>query len=268
MLKSRLNKLLQTTIAIPAVIIFSQTVATQNAYSQAGIFEVVHPDVEKGEIEIEVLNGFATESVEGGEERSAHEFAIGYGFTERWKATAAVEIVNPRGDDATVEGFEFESLLLLTEPGHHDEDKLGEDDHHFTLGLFTALEVPREGGISEGALEIGPVFETQLGALDFVGNVLAEIPFEDGEDAGLAYAAQTILPVNENFAVGIENFGEFEGLFGDRGEDEHFAGPALYWEAELDNGHVIEPRLAVLFGLNDNTPDATISFNVEYKIGQ
>lgn len=269
MLTPRLNKVLQTTFAVPAIAILAQVMTPSNAYSQAGIFEVVHPDVEQGEIEIEVLNGFATGSVEDGEERSAHEFAIGYGFTDRWKATAAVEIANPQGDNPTVEGFEIESLLLLTGTGHHDDDKNGaDDDHHFTLGLFTALEIPREGGISEGALEIGPVFETKLGALDFVGNLLVEIPFEDGEDAGLAYAAQTILPVSENFAVGIENFGEFEGLFGERGDDEHFAGPALYWEAELENGHVIEPRIAVLFGLNDNTPDTTISFNIEYKIGQ
>ena len=45
-------------------------------------------------------------------------------------------------------------------------------------------------------------------------------------------------------------------------------GPGFYWETELPNGHVFEPRIAVLFGLNDETPDATLSFNIEYKIGQ
>ena len=84
----------------------------------------------------------------------------------------------------------------------------------------------------------------------------------------MAYASQLILPVSDGFGVGIENFGEFEGLFGEKEEEIHFAGPAVYWETELSNGHVLEPRVAVLFGLNDESPDAVLSFNIEYKIGQ
>ncbi len=262
-------KLIRASVLTAAMAFLIQGTNIQSANAQAGIFEVIHPDVEQGEIEIEVLNGFALESIEDGEERSVHEIAVGIGLTNFWKFTAAVEIANPEGDSAEVEAFEFENLLLLTESGHHNEEGSSEDEHGgFVLGLFTALEVPREGGVSEGALEIGPVFETELGPLEFVGNVLVEIPFAGGEDAGLAYASQLILPVSDNFGIGVENFGEFEGLFGDRGEDVHFAGPALYWEAELPNGHVVEPRVAVLFGLNDETPDAVLSFNLEYKIGQ
>jgi len=267
--KPLLIKMLQTSIATIAVILFAQFAVISVAHAQASIFEVVHPDVERGEVEFEVLNGFATGSVEEGEERSAHELAIGYGFTDYWKLTAAVEIANPQGEDAEVEGFEFESLLLLAKGGEHGEEEGGEDGHHGpTLGLFTALEIPREGGIDEGALEIGPVLEADLGGLEFVGNVFVEIPFAGGEDPGLAYASQLLFPEAGGFRFGVENFGEFEGLFGDRGEEQHFFGPGIYWEAQLSNGHVIEPRVAVLFGLNDETPDTTISFNIEYKIGQ
>ena len=161
-------------------------------------------------------------------------------------------------------------MLLLTPGGHHDDetDSDGEEHHGLVVGFYTALEVPKIGGIGEGGIEFGPVIEAEFGELEFVGNLLAEVPFADDEDAGLAYASQLILPVSDSFGVGIENFGEFEGLFGERGEDVHFAGPALYWEAELSNGHKIEPRAAVLFGLNDNSPDAIFSLNIEYKIGQ
>ena len=267
--KLSIAKLFKTTVATAAIAIAFQAHTITQAYSQAGIFEVIHPDVAEGEVEFEVLNGVSLDSIEDGEERSVHEIAIGYGITDYWKFTAAVEIANPQGESPEVEAFEFENLLLLTKGTHHDDDDKGEDDHHdFTLGLYTALEVPTEGGISEGGLEIGPVFEAELGKFEFVGNVFAEIPFADGEDAGLAYASQLVLPVNESFGIGVENFGEFEGLFGDRGDDIHFAGPALYWETELSNGNVIEPRVAVLFGLNDETPDATLSFNIEYKFGQ
>ena len=93
------------------------------------------------------------------------------------------------------------------------------------------------------------------------------MPFESGEDAGLAYASQVIFPVTDSIGVGFENFGEFEGLFGGGDEQEHLAGPAIYYEYELPNGHVLEPRAAVLFGLNDESSDAVLSCNIEYKFG-
>jgi len=264
-----LYKLVKAVFTTTAIAFLSQSAVVTTAHAQAGVFEVVHPDVEQGEVEFEVLNGLATGSLEEGEERSVHELAIGYGFTDYWKLTAAVEIANPAGESAEVEGYEFESLLLLAKGAEgHDSEEDGEGHHGPTLGLFAALEVPREGGISEGAFEFGPVWETELGEFEFVGNLLVEVPFAGGEDAGLAYASQLIMPTDLGFDIGVENFGEFEGLFGERGEDMHFAGPGIYWEAELSNGHKIEPRIAVLFGLNDETPDTTISFNIEYKIGQ
>ena len=265
-----------TAMITAAISLVMQTAITSQANAQAGIFEVVHPDIKKDEIEIEVLNGFGISNVEEGDERSAHEFAVGYGLTDFWKFTVAVEVANPRGESAEVEGFELENLLLFPFFGdhNHDHDKdekkgaADEDEHgEFALGLFTALEIPREGGISEGALEIGPVFEIGVGPFDWVGNLLVEVPFESGEDAGLAYASQVIFPVTDSIGVGFENFGEFEGLFGGGDEQEHLAGPAIYYEYELPNGHVLEPRAAVLFGLNDESSDAVLSFNIEYKFG-
>ena len=96
---------------------------------------------------------------------------------------------------------------------------------------------------------------------------MVEVPFEEG-DPGLAYASQIVFPLNDSVGVGVENFGEFEGLFGDEGEQTHYAGPAIYFETELANGHVLEPRAAVLFGLNDESSDAIFSFNLEYKISK
>lgn len=262
--------LLQTAIAAIAMVPGMHMVAATHAYAQAAIFEVVHPDVEQGETEIEVLNGVGLGSVEDGDERSVHEFAIGYGLTDIWKFTAAVEVANPESGNAEVEAFEFENLILLPfiGGGHHHGGKTTDDNHtEFALGFYTALEVPREGGIDAGGIAFGPVFETEVGSLKWVGNLLIEVPFEEG-DPGLSYASQIVFPLNESVGIGVENFGEFEGAFGDAGEQEHYAGPALYFETELPNGHVIEPRAAVLFGLNDNSSDAIFSLNLEYKIGK
>ena len=274
--KHIIKSLLISTLTLSAYF----TIAT-NAYAQAGVFEVVHPDVKKGETEIELLNGFSLDSIEDGEEDFAHEFAIGYGFTDSWKLTAAVELVNIQGEDFEVEGFELESLVLLpwfgnSNGGHsHDHDH---DHSHgkknkkrgglfdFTLGFFTALEVPEEDGFDEGALEFGPVAEGSFGPLDWVSNIFIEVPFGE-EDPGLALATQVIYPINNQWGIGVESFSEFEGLFGDGDEEELFAGPSLYYSARLGNGHVIEPRISALFGLNDESADAVLSLNIEYKFG-
>lgn len=265
---------LQAILATTALALVMQTGVTTQAAAQAAVFEVIHPEVDKGEVEIEVLNGIGISNVEDGDERSAHEFAVGYGLADFWKFTVAVEVANPRGESAEVEGFELENLFILplfNGTDRKDEKEAaadGDDDHHskFTLGFYTALEIPREGGISEGGIEFGPVFETAIGPFEWVGNLLVEAPFSEG-DPGLAYASQISFPVNDSISVGVENFGAFEGLFGDSEGEEHFAGPAVYFEYELPNGHVLEPRAAVLFGLNEDASDAVLSFNIEYKFG-
>ena len=223
----------------------------------AQVFEVTHPEVTEHGWEIEVLNGVVLDEVDPGDERSVHEFAVGFGFTRHWKSTIAVEVANPRGAPWEVEAFEWENLFALPLDGP------------FTLGVHTVLEVPQDPGIEEGAFAIGPVFETSLGPVTFIGNLLVEIPFEDGVDEGLAYAAQATMPVSEHVAIGIEAHGDIEEFFGDAvpgDEQSHFIGPALYFETELGDT-VIEPRLAALFGLTEATPDAVLSFNIEIKFG-
>ena len=270
----------KTILAAPMAALMLSTASIGLAHAQAGIFEVVHPDVSKGQIELEFLNGIGLNNVEDGDERSVHEFAAAYGITDYWKFTAAFEVANPRGESAEVEAIELENLIILPffGGGHdhekkHDHDRekgveIDDDDDHggFTLGFFTALEIPTEGGISEGGIEFGPVWEAEIGKVEWVGNLLVEAPFSEG-DPGIAYASQLVLPVSDHIGIGVENYGEFEGAFGSGGEDEHFAGPAVYFDFELENGHVLEPRAAVLFNLSESPTNAVFSFNLEYKFG-
>ena len=251
--------------------------------ANATVFEVIHPDVVKGGFEIEVLNGVRLDDVPDGEEFSAHEFAFGYAPFSFWKTTFAFEVANPEGESAKYEGFEWENVLLLPLGDHahggHDHDHGHGHDHgdesFFSLGalgLFVALEIPDEGGIDSGAVEVGPITEVSLGPVEIVANLLVEIPFEDGEDPGLGYGFSAAVPVAEyhpaSFAVGVEAFGGAEGLFGDAApieENSHVIGPALYSAFDLGSGVVLEPRLAFLFGLTEGSPDAVMSFNVELK---
>ena len=250
--------------------------------AKAQVFEVIHPDVVRNGFEVEVLNGVRLDDVPDGEERSAHEIAIGYAPFSFWKTKFAVEIGNPEGEDAEYEAFEWENVLLLpfgehAHGGGHDHGH-GHDhgDGNFfnlgALGIFFALEVPNEGGFDSGAIEVGPIAEVSLGPVETVANLFVEVPFTDGEDPGLAYALSASIPVAKfdpvELAAGFEAHGGAEGAFGDAtpiNDNSHVIGPALFSEIDMGRGRMLEPRLAFLFGLTDGSPDAVLSFNVELK---
>ncbi len=249
--------------ALAGVALWAQT-------STAQVFEVIHPDVIEGGFEFEILNGVVLDNVEDGDERSAHEIALAYSPTDFWKTTLAIEIANPENESAEFEAFEWENVFLLPFGGGHGHDG-GHDhgDHGFleleAVGIFVALEVPNSGGIGSGAVEVGPVVEVALGPVETVTNVFFEIPFEDEESVGIAYAVQAQYPVIDKLGVGFEAFGELESAFNSDREDEHFIGPALFTELDLGRGRVLEPRFAILFGVTEDTPAAVASLNFELK---
>lgn len=238
------------------------------APSAAQVFEVIHPDVIENGFEFEILNGVILDDVESGEERSGHEIAFAYSPTSFWKTTAAIEIANPEGEGGEFEAFEWENVFLLPFGDGHGEGHDHSEEGFFALeavGLFAALEVPNEGGISSGAVEIGPIAEVAFGPVETVSNFFFEIPFEGDENVGIAYALQASYPVHKNVGIGFEFFGEIENVFEGESEDAHFIGPAVFTEFDVGKGRTLEPRFALLFGLGEETPDAVASLNLELK---
>lgn len=229
------------------------------APAAAQVYEVIHPEVEQGRFELEVLNGVVVSDREEGEERAAHEIGLGYGVTSFWLPQLTLELARPEGEDYEVEAFEFENTFLILE----NEEEGGMPA--YALGFYGVLEIPNEGGIDEGAFVFGPLASLEAGPVELVGNFLVDVPFEDDTDPGLAYALQASTPVAEAIGVGFEAHGEVEQAFGDApplGETEHVIGPAVYGEFDLA-GRVLEPRAALLFGLTDESPDAILSINLE-----
>ena len=127
---------------------------------QALVFEIVHPEVEQGSFEFELLNGLVLNDVDDGDARSAHEIALGYAPFAVWKSTVAIELVNPESEDVEVEAFEWENVFLLPLGGNGSSD---EEQGGFALGFLAKLEVPNEGGLDKGALELGPIGEIGVG---------------------------------------------------------------------------------------------------------
>lgn len=236
--------------------------------AEAQVFEVVHPDVEKGQFEFEALNGLGLGSINNGEERYVLELALGYSPFSFWKTKLAVELAKPEHQTTEIEAYEWENVFILP-IGNADHNHSHHSDNDGVelgpVGFYAGLEVPNEGGISEGGAAIGPIAEGRIGPVVMVGNLFLDLPFADGADPGIAYAVSAQTAVTEWMDLGAEAHGSMEDAFGSNAQNAHYIGPAAYFSAYLGRSRVLEPRVAVLFGLNDSTPDAVLSINFELK---
>lgn len=244
----------------------------------AQVLEVIHPEVDKGGFELEFLGGVRLDDVDTGDEAGVYEAAIGYAPTDRLKLKLAFEIADPEGDVPEVEAVEIEALFLFYGAGHDDGHGGHDHDDHGAAtwglqaaGLYTVLEIPIEGGLDEGAFVFGPTVEWGLGRSSLIGNLFLGVPFSNGADPALSYAAQWSIPVGEGrgaeYALGVEAHGEIEEIFdgGKVSEGTHFFGPSIYASFDVGRDRVIEPRLGVFAGLGPNSPDAVASLNIEVK---
>lgn len=252
-------------LAIAAALSASLTVAPR---AEAQVFEVIHPDVEQGQFELEALNGLGLGSIDKGEERYVLELALGYSPFSFWKTKLAVELAKPENETAEIEAYEWENVFILpfgnTSHDHsHHGDASGAELG--PVGFYAALEIPNEGGINEGGAALGPIAEGRIGPVIVVGNLFLDIPFADGADPGIAYAVSAQTPVTDWMDLGAEAHGSMENAFGSGLEHGHYIGPAAYFSAYLGRSRILEPRVALLFGLNDDTPDAVLSVNFELK---
>lgn len=246
--------------------------ATAAGPVSAQIFEVIHPDVDRGGFELEALNGLILDDVAEGEERSAHEFALGYGVFDFWKSTLAIELANPESAPVEFEAVEWENTFILPIGSGHDHahrhDAADFSHADWVVGFHTVWEIPNEGGIDDGAVAFGPIAEVIWGPLTVLPNLFVEVPFSDDTDPGLGYSLQLKTPVATDFDIGLEAFGDIEEAFGDApplGQTEHLIGPALYGAFLVGDNNLLEPRVAALFGLTDRSPNAVISLNLELK---
>jgi hypothetical protein len=87
-----------------------------------------------------------------------------------------------------------------------------------------------------------------------------------GAGADIEYAWQVKWRGNPRFEPGVQGFGTLGRSNDFAHETEHKIGPAFFGQVVLGARHKIKYDAAVLFGLNRDTPDTTIRFNLEYEI--
>lgn len=216
--------------------------------------KVYRPIVEKGEIELEFRGGYRDFDSEPNE--YAYVFDVGYGVTSNWKTELVVEYSGTPGMAGSVEAYEWENVVVLTEQGKHWLD----------FGLLLEYEVPTASGPDE--LKIGGLFEKEIGPTITDLNLIFERGIGSGasNEVELDYAWQVKWRGNELHEWGVQGFGGFGALDDFGAGDAHSIGPAIFGVKRLASGNKISYDAAILVGVNHDAPDATLRFNIEYEI--
>lgn len=215
---------------------------------------VYRPIVEKGETEIELRGGYF--DFGDGADEYATVLDLGYAFTNRWKSELVFEYEGETGEGAHPEALEWENLFVLTEQGEHWVD----------VGLLVELEHTFSAAPEE--FKLGLLLEKEIGPTIADLNLIGVHEFGDGasDETGLEYRWQVKWRGHEALEWGVQGLGT-AGTFEHLGDGtEHSIGPALFGVQKLANGNKLAYDAAILGGLNDNAPDLTFRFNLEYEI--
>jgi hypothetical protein len=216
--------------------------------------KVYRPIVEKGETEVEIRGGYFDLH------DSADEYAwvadFGYAFTSNWKSELVFEYEGETGEGAGPEAVEWENLIVLTEQGEHwaDVGLLIEAEHTFSAA-------PEE-------FKLGLLLEKEIGPTIADLNLVAvkEFGHDASDETELEYRWQVKWRGNEALEWGVQGFGGV-GTFEHLGEDDgHSIGPAMFGVQRLANGNKVAYDAAILVGVNEQAPDITARFNIEFEI--
>lgn len=216
--------------------------------------KVYRPMVEKGETEFEFRGGYR--DFGGSADEYATVFDFGYGVTDRWQTELVVEYSGVTGQGGRLEAMEWENVLVLTEQGKYWAD----------VGLLVEYEHTFADGPDE--LKVGGLFMKEIGPTIANLNLILEreVGPGAGNDTGLDYAWEVKWRGHEALEWGVQGFGGL-GKLGDLGQDaQHSIGPALFGVKRLASGNKLAYDAAVLAGVNNNAPDMTVRFELEYEM--
>jgi hypothetical protein len=218
--------------------------------------KVYLPTVVQGEWELELRGGLQKWHDHDDDRERQFVLDVGYALTSWWKSELAVGVMRLPGTSTRRDELEWENIFALTEPGENWLD----------VGLFA--ELARDYAEGRNVVAIGPMFQKEFGQLQANANLLFERQLGTHAEPGaeIDYAWQLKWRGNPRFEPGVQGFGTIGRTNDFVRETEQKIGPAFFSQVVLGARHKIKFDAAILFGLNRNTPDTTIRFNLEYEI--
>jgi hypothetical protein len=231
------------------------------AVTQAGPSDYVYvPSVEVGEREVDFKAGSWKRRDEGVRE-SAASLGFGYGATPWWFTEAYVKYEKESGGRTRYDAFEWENKFQLTEPNQYFID----------VGFITEIEIPRERHEEGYELKVGPLFQSDTGAIRWNANLLFERVFrgrpEGTRTTEIGYQLQARYDLDPAIGVGAQAFGEMGpwNHWERREEQSHRAGPAIFGKVKLGGREAIRYNAAWLHGIGSASPRNAVRLQAEYE---
>jgi hypothetical protein len=227
----------------------------QPSIAHAGPASKVYlPQVVYGEWEFEFRGGFENRGTSEGGDEAQYVFDIGRGITPWWFSEIAVFYSDPQNGGASYEEFKSENIFMLTNPGEHWLD----------FGLIAEYVHNRIENVNE--IELGPLFQKEVGHEQFNLALEFERELEDGAPTELTYAAQWKHRGNPRFELGLQAFGELGevGHFGE--EHNNRIGPAIFGQVPIGARNKLKYDAGLQFGLGRDAADTTFRFQLEYEL--
>jgi hypothetical protein len=245
---------LRRSLTAPLVIVCALLIQTSIAIADPAA-KVHLPTVVEGEAELELLGGY--QWWRNNEENRLRQLVpeVGYGVTSWWKTELGMGTTRMPNQSYKLDEVEWENTFALTEPGQYWLD----------LGLF--VEFAYDHPERRNAIAIGPMFQKEFDWVQANLNVFFERELGATAEPGAAvnFEWQLKWRGDRRFEPGLQAFGTL-GRTNDFGhQTSGNIGPALFGQFNTGARSKLKYDAAVLFGLNNNTPDTTLRFQLEYE---
>jgi len=216
---------------------------------------VYSPLVEQGEIAVELRGHYdmdGNDALDGGQKYKAE---IEWAPLSRWLTELLAEFEREPGGELETTELAWENVFQLTEQGKYWAD--------FGVLAEYAHSLEDDG---HDALELGLLAQKDFDRHEARVNLIFERELTGGADTEMEYAWQYRYRLGERFEPGIEMYGGLGdwGHTGSLSDHEQQVGPACFGKLRTAGG-ALKYEAAMLFGLNDETPDTTLRFLLEYE---
>ncbi|MEZ5957255.1 MAG: hypothetical protein R3C27_08615 [Hyphomonadaceae bacterium] len=227
------------------------------AWAEPGLAtEIYGPDVARGEGEVAVRGGVLDGGDADGEWQTKIE--AGFAFTDFWRPSIVAEWEHEGGDT------EFTAVAI-----ENVFDFAGTREWPVHFGAYVEYEVNAHDG--PDGLELKLLMQRERGPLALTLNLIGEreIGQSSSDTWEFGYAAEGAFALNEDFAFGIQGFGDAgtDDDLGHFGDHAHYWGPFVQFElAHIGDGEV-ELQLGYLVGSGESEADGQFRFKLEYEFG-
>ena len=221
-----------------------------NSGARADDFIIYSPYVTDGQSEVELRGHQQYDGDPTLDGERAYSVAIAHAFTPWWHPEIYLgSYEREPGSANTLDGYEFENIFQLSEPGRYWAD----------LGFIASYEHKAQPG-EPSVVEFGPLFERHDGRLGQRLNLIWEKQLGGGAGGQYEFRGTYLM----TWSLGPAAAPGFEAYYRPA-DDSRQVGPAFYGEIASPRGNELEYSMAWLLGLNRGAPDRTLVFRLEYE---